>query len=281
MKRVLTVGCKIPGEFGDFVDLRSQVSLFDADFVVIEPAIDYWQFGYQEQYQGKPTLTDNGSFKLKEAIAHWRKELVDYLDSGRTVFMFMSDLEEVFVDTGLREYSGTGRNRQTTRKVEILTNYELLPFDVKIAASNGSRMRSEPGVNALREYWQAFGEESQYRVYFETTNAVNSLVVTREGSRVVGGAFRSKRGGMLVALPWLDLAREEFFDVDSDYDDEQPEWTPSGKAWGKRLFGILVSLDAAITSKNTANSDASMGTSQRIRYKRGNRTFAKAGSNKK
>ena len=252
MTRVLTVGCKIPGEFGEFVGFGSQASLLDADFVVFEPSIDCWQFGYQDQYQGKPTLSDNGSFKLKEAIAHWRKELVDYLDSGRTVFMFMSDLEEIFVDTGLRDYSGTGRNRQTIRKVEILTNYELLPFNVKIAGSKGNRMRIEPGVNALREYWQAFGEESQYRVYFEAANAVNSLVVTREGNRVVGATFRTKGGGILVALPWLDLAREEFFDVDSEYDDEQPEWTSSGKAWGKQLFGILVSLDTAIRSQNTA-----------------------------
>ena len=253
MKRVITVGCMIPGGFGEFVGLSSQKSLLDADFVVFQPSIGYWEFGLEEgDYQGKSVLSDNGSFKLKEAIAHWRKELDDCLNSGRTVFMIMSDLQEVFVDTGRREYSGTGRNRQTTRRVEILTNYELLPFNVKIAASQGSRMRCDQGGGLIREYWQVFGEESQYRVYFEDAGIASPLVVTQGGDRVVGGIFRASGGGVLIALPWLDLVREEFYGDDSDYYDEQPEWNALGKEWGKRLFGSLVSLDEAIQSKSRA-----------------------------
>ena len=83
MKRVLTVGCNIPGGFGEYVDLGSQVSLFDADFVLFEPSLDYWRYSHGSLYQGKQTLTETGSFEAIETIEYWRKELTAYLNSGK------------------------------------------------------------------------------------------------------------------------------------------------------------------------------------------------------
>ncbi len=252
MNRVLTVGCKIPGSFGEYVDLRSQVSLFDADFVLFCPSIELWAYGYTRKYQGKETLSEEGSFELKETMNHWQKELALFLDTGRTVFMLMADLDEFFVDTGERTYSGTGKNRVPTRHVTPMSNYELLPFTVSVTASNGNSMKCHQDTPFFRGYWQEFSKESQYFVYFENATEIDPLVVTRDGSRVVGGAFRSKGGGTLIALPWLNLLREEFFEDFGDFRKSEPKWTSAAKGWGQRFLETLISIDAAITSRSTA-----------------------------
>ena len=163
----------------------------------------------------------------------------------------MIDQDEVFVHTGEKTHSGTGRNRQTTNIVKILSNYELLPFNATILTSIGSSMKCHQDAPYLRGYWQEFGKESQYRVYFENTTGIDPLVVTRDGSRVVGGAFRSRGGGTLIALPWLNLSREGFSKDFDDFHNTEPEWTSAAKEWGQRFFETLASIDAAITSRST------------------------------
>ena len=144
MKNILTVACEIPGGLGEYVEFDSRTSLLDADFVLFRPTLGPSGFGYTEFFQGKPSLSDTLSFQLQESITHWRRELSDFLNASKTVFMIMSDREEVYVNTGKEEYSGTGRNRQTTYIVRPLSNYDVLPFATNIIESKGTSMRLHP-----------------------------------------------------------------------------------------------------------------------------------------
>ena len=179
MKTILTVGCEIPGGLGEFVEFNSKTSLLDADFVLFRPTLGNSILSYRTLFQGKPSLSDTSSFQLQEAITHWRRELSDFLNAGKTVFMIMSDREEVYVGTGEKEYSGTGRNRQTTRIVRPLSNYDVLPFSTNIIKSKGASMKLHPGENFLKEYWREFGEASEYYVYIEQSDFFRPLIVMR------------------------------------------------------------------------------------------------------
>ena len=245
-KRILTVGCQIPGGHGRYANIDSQDSLLDADIVLFYPSIRGFYDAFSSLYQGKPSLSEDSSFKLQKAIGHWRRELIDFLKAGRTVFIVLPDLEEVYVDTGERTYSGTGRNRQTTTLVRGVANYELLPLPMKFVQSKGNSMKLVTQNTILRDYWQEFGEESQYRVYIENTNSVKPLVVTPDGSRVVGGLFQGKNGGAVFALPWVNL-NNSAFRVETPQ--SRPAWTPAAKEWGMKLVEILMSLDLAIRSQ--------------------------------
>ena len=259
MNTIFTIGCEIPGGFGEYIEFNSKTSLLDADFVLFSPTLGLSRWSdYTEFYKGKPRLSDYSSFRLQEMITHWRNELRDFLNTGKSVFMIMSDHEEVYVRTGKKEYSGSGRNRTTTNIVLPLSNYNLLPFSASVVESKGTSMRLHPHGDLLRQYWQQFGDESKYRVHIDKSDALGPLVVTRHGGRLVGAIFRSKGGGALVALPWMNLYREEFIsDADGEEEDEDENedyeekwtWTPKAIGWGKKYLKTLESLDKAIRSQ--------------------------------
>ena len=163
MKKVLTVGCEIPGGFGEQLSFFSKDSLLDGEIILFQPTIS--NYSAYESYQGKPLHSESSSFRMQEAVTHWKNELADALRAGKTVFLLLCDVEQVFVHTGEKQYSGTGRNRQTTNIVKPVSNYDLLPFPLKVVESQGTSMTLVPGDALLKEYWQGFGGESVYRVY--------------------------------------------------------------------------------------------------------------------
>ena len=172
MNTILTVGCEIPGGLGERVEFNSKTSLLDTDFVLFCPNFGGYDLGDQ-YYQGKPLLPDTSSFQLQEVVNYWQRELKVFLSNGKTVFMIMSDREEVYVKTE-EEYSILDRNR-------LLSNYDVLPFSTKIVESKGTSMRLHPHEDLLREYWQQFGDESNYHVYIEESESFRSRLKTPFG----------------------------------------------------------------------------------------------------
>lgn len=252
MKNILTVGCEIPGGLGECVEFNSKTSLLDADFVLFCP--DFGYYHSSQEYKGKPRLSDSSSFQLQEVINHWRRELNYFLKIGKTVFMIMSDRKKIYVNTYGEEDSGIDLISTTTDRVRPLSNYDLLPFSTKIVESKGGSMRLHPDKNLLRGYWQQFGNESEYHVHMEESDSFRPVVVTRHGGRIVGGIFRYKNGGALVALPWINFDREEFYDegqrAEDDDVDEEWTWTPKAIEWGKKYLKALESLDKTIRSQS-------------------------------
>ena len=287
MKTIFTVACQIPGGFGEYVDFNSKTSLLDADFVLFRPCLIYNEaidYDYDrifstyfenskrlKTYQGKPRLSDYSSFQLREAINHWRRELTEFINAGRTVFTIMSSLEQVYVNTGEKEHSGTGRNRQTTEFVRPLSNYGLLPVSAKIVESKGTSMILSPSEPLLKEYWQHFGDESEYHVYIEESEHLKPLVTTPTGNRIVGAIIQSKSGGALVTLPWLAFNRQEFLTNEDDPDGELT-WTPEAMEWGTKYVNALKSLDAAIRSRSKATPTPQWARDEIYRTRQGNRT---------
>ena len=168
--------------------------------------------------------------------------------------MIMNDRKKVYVNTGGEEDSGIDLISTTTNRVCPLSNYDLLPFSTKIVESKGGSMRLHPGEDLLRGYWQQFGNESEYHVHMEESDSFRPVVVTRHGGRIVGGIFRYKNGGALVALPWINFDREEFYDegqrAEDDDVDEEWTWTPKAIGWGKKYLKALESLDKTIRSQS-------------------------------
>ena len=255
MNTILTVGCEIPGGFGKYVKFNSKTSLLDADFVLFCPNLSDYDLG-DEYYQGKPLLSDPSSFQLQEVVNYWQRELNVFLSNGKTVFMMMSDREEIYVSIDEEDYSGTGLSDQTTNSVSLLSNYDVFPFSTRIIESKGTSMRLHPSEDLLREYWQQFGDESEYHVHIEESDSFRPLVFTRHGGRIVGGIFRYENGGALVALPAVNFDREEFYDEEQQAWDyyatnyHVKAWTPKAMGWGGKYLKTLESLDKTIRSQS-------------------------------
>ncbi len=246
-KNIATIGFEVPGYSGQYINLHSEQSLLDYDVVIFRPDIAEFIETYHESYQGKPSLNENASFKLRESASRWRQALRDAFDHGKTVFIFMSDLQEIFVDTGQRQYSGTGRNRQTTQLVEPFNNYSIIPVSfTELVTSRGKEIKPFKDLKIFASYWAEFADSSSYEVYFQS-KTITPLLVTRTGNKPVGGIVQAKSEeskGSLVLLPTLNYDRTAFIKKKG----EKSVWTEEALAFGNKLMTCLLEIDKVLKS---------------------------------
>jgi hypothetical protein len=245
-KKIITIGFEIPGYSELHIPLRSDQSVLDYDVVVFQPDISKFLGLYVNHYLGKPSLLESSAFQLREAASRWRDALREALSHGKTIFVFMPRIEEVFLDTGRREYSGTGRNRQTTNIVEEFINYSMLPLKfTELAAAHGKEIKPAGDLKTLANYWANFADSSEYEVYFDCQDVV-PLLVTRTGNKIVGGIIRERTGttGALVLLPVLHYDRSKFIGKKEN----KRYWNEEGLTFGEKLRNSLLEIDRALAA---------------------------------
>jgi hypothetical protein len=242
VKSIVSIGFSVADENVTHKKFSSMASLFDWDVILFRPDISQYigRFG-EVMYQGKRCLDDNSSFALKEVCGHWRREIKEAIDGGKTVIVFLSELEEVCVATGKKTFSGTGKNRQETRHVEVYSNYMSIPISEQITSTNGRNMRvAAPYSNLLTSFWSEFESDSSYHVIFE--NAKHACIQTKSGEKTVGLVVSSaKSSGHLLLLPDIDFDRPEFFTQSGNF---------SAKAvqFAGRFTPQIISLDRSLRS---------------------------------
>src|SRR4051794_31573860 len=126
-KRIFTVGIDLPGDEFENISFESDQTLLDADIVMFWPTFGRWDRGdgYDSlsSHQGKPVMNAASSAEVPARLAHWRTELLAAANSGKLVMIYLTKPEEIFRDTGGRDWSGTGRNARKTVMVEPITTY--------------------------------------------------------------------------------------------------------------------------------------------------------------
>lgn len=245
-KKLVTIGYEIPGFSGVCVPLSSDQSILDYDIVVFEPDISEFYSSYPNYFQGKQSLYESSSFQLREAASRWRNALREAFVHGKTIFVFMSTIEDVFIDTGQRQYSGTGRNRQTTNIVDEFNNYSIIPLTfTEITAARGKEIKPAGDLKILADYWATFGSQSEYEVYFEL-KGFQPLLVTRTGNKTVGGIVREHGGtsGAFVLLPVLNYERSAFVEKK----DDKQCWNKEGLKFGRLLADRLLEIDRTLAA---------------------------------
>ncbi len=254
-RTVCSVDCEIPGGLSEFIDFESKTSLLDWHIILFNPSMISFVYS-NGSYQGKPCLNDDRSFRLREAADHWRHEIAEAFRAGKTIFIFLPQFQEVFVDTGKREYSGTGRNRRTTRIVASFNNYHILPIQMEVKASEGKGIKLAKEADLIGDYWREFVDYSEYKVLI-SGNIGTPLLTTKTGAKTVGSLIQSKETrGALVLLPYLHLGDEEFLRTveegsdssdESEIDDHEEEvWTETGRIFGKKLLKCLIGIDKVL-----------------------------------
>lgn len=241
-KKILTINCEIPGGHGEYAPLSSDASLLDWDIILFYPEIYYHAYG-GDSYCGKPSLSETESFRVRQQAEHWRREIHEAYEAGKTVIVFLNEVSDVYVDTGKRTYSGTGRNRQTTKIVDSFNNYRSLPLDLNPVNSKGSAMMLAKDSSIIASYWNEFGADSQYRVRIEG-KVSRPLIVTKTGEKIVGGLIKgSQVRGAILLLPFLNLNEERFLKENSK---GEMVWTTEGTKYGHRLLSSIIELDKCL-----------------------------------
>jgi hypothetical protein len=216
-RKILTIGFSLASEASKEEEFSSKASLLDWDIVLFRPTISEFVLGHHGTFQGKASLDGTSSFGLKEACEHWRREIKQAVEAGKTVVVFMSPVEEVYIDTGERKYSGTGRNQKTTHVVDIYTNYKSLPVRLTPMNTRGTAMKlASNSSEVLKPYWADFGLLSEYNVLLPS-DTKGVCLTTKTGDKPVGAILRSaSSSGSLVLLPDIDFCPKTFLEEKED-----------------------------------------------------------------
>lgn len=234
MKKIITIGFDIPGYAENYKSYSSSQSLLDADIIIFES--NFSDYSCYDSYQGKFSYSEDRSFQLKEDTRHWYNEISTALQDGKTVFVFMGKYEEIFVHTGQKQYSGTGRSTRVTNIVAPYNNYEFLPVDISnLIPKEGTELKF--GNNPIfSTFWNEFNKQIRYESYIDG-KIESPLFFTKTGNKPVGGLFRVGKGS-LVLLPPIRYP-EKF----TKYEKKEAYWTNEAVKFGKRLVQVLVDID--------------------------------------
>jgi hypothetical protein len=247
-RKILSVGFTVPGNSVEHVDIDSDRSLLDADIILFRPGIPFSYRDYgQRPYQGKPTLGQSGSFKAVEHAKHWKSELKAAVEDGKTVVVFLAQPEEAFVYTGEQQFSGTGRNRQTTNIVAAFSSYHALPLRFEaVVPRRGREIRVASDLGPVAAYWREFGSMSPYEVYLEG-QVGKPLLITKTGNKAVGAVVSAGKGHLLL-LPPIKYDEQAF----TMHEDDGTYWNDDGVAFGARLAAALIRLDGDLRQESGA-----------------------------
>lgn len=222
--RVLTLDCELDVETDEY-QFRSAVSMYDYDVVMWSPSRSLSSYtSYGSTYQGLPSLGEASSAALVRDVARRRSEFLEFIKLGRTVVVFVPGDTKVYVDTGQREYSGTGRNRHTTTIVKPFDLMGAVPATLKLIQASGLDM--VPANDIVGPLYRSTSDLWAYRSIIEGADTIRPLLYIKGTTKIVAGMIREKNsGGLLLLLPelLLDYDYEDSDEYEDDEDDELEE----------------------------------------------------------
>lgn len=239
-KKIITIGFQIPGYTECFHHFISDQSLLDADIIVFESSLKNYKT--DPPYQGKPSYGENESFRIQEDSKHWRYKLSTALGDGKTIFVFLSKFVEIFVCTGEKQYSGTGRNARVTNIVKSYNNYEFFPIKLPQFVSKSGNELIFTNNTIFASFWNETKQYLCYESYLDG-NIDNPLFLTKTGRKPVGGIFKMGKGH-LILLPPVRYPETQFTKYDTKK--HQRHWTEEALQFGERLIQIFVDLDNSL-----------------------------------
>ena len=250
-ERILSVGYNFPGGRVERVHLDSDQSLLDADIVIFRPGFYHHP---DLLHQGKPLFDEEDSLRVRESLAHWHRELTDVLKAGKTVLVLLAKLQEALVYTGEQKSYGTGRNRQVTKEIEPVSNYQAIPLpSLKFLQASGFEIRAARDLRYLANYWHDYSDLSPYEGYLEGDFDEKEVTLkTRSGDRIVGVEIRRGLGTLILVPPLrynLGIPIEEDGEwAYREWDEEDEVWSDQAVQFGHRLTASLVKIHRALQS---------------------------------
>jgi hypothetical protein len=256
-KSIVSIGARLASDDIENVEFSSKSSLLDWDIVIFRPDITGLKSSVSS-YQGKPSLSDNDSFLLKECCAHWRNQISEAFQTGKTIIVYLCAPAVVYVATGEVKYSGTGRNQKGTRIVTEFHNYQSLPLQLTPMETIGKAMvLHQKYAQTFHSYWIEFERESKYFAIL-SDEKIMPCILTKSGAKAVGAIFKDKKsGGSIALLPDMEFDNDDF----SDWSDDGEEiWTIAGEQFGQRFAAKIIELDKALRATSDVTPEPTWAT---------------------
>lgn len=217
-------------EIVDIEPFSSQTSLLDYSSAIISvEGIVYEYVNTPGKFQGLDCLDDdNKSARLVSDMSRRKNEIIELLKQGNNIFVILPSEQYLYIRTGKKEYSGTGRNRAVTNIVNIFNMLSFLPVDIKTVKATGQNIKyvGDERFNIIKE---EILHDLRYYSYISEGEGKSLLQIANTTKSV--GMLIEYLNGKIILLP--EFADENLYDSDKEWE----------LAIGK-CINTLVTLDA-------------------------------------
>lgn len=209
--KILAIGSFFEHEFVDTFNFRSTNSFLDYDIVLVDFRYilnEYKANNSQNgMYKGHKCLSDDDSVAIVEDIERRKIEISELLKLGRTVIVYLPSSQICYIDTGERQYSGTGKNRQTTRIVKNIDLLSVLPVKFQTVEATGTNIDFR-GEDPFSVFWNANKKYLSFTSYYQEPIG-RPLWFLKGTDRVVGSYLPFEKGNIIFMPTYSDDEEDE------------------------------------------------------------------------
>jgi len=206
--RIASMGCSFENKDIIPVSFRSTVSLLDYDLLLWDPTELFQLYStdwINPIYNGYKCLSNDESVHFADELNRRRTEMVDLLESGRPLIIFIPAPTAIYHWNGKKEYSGTGKNQKATYLVEQFVLNDAIPFSkMETVAAQGDCIEYR-GNPVFKIYWDRMKEDHFYSAYFKS-NIGNPFLFIKGTEKPVGTYIKTKKSFILL-LPSINPVR--------------------------------------------------------------------------
>ncbi len=192
----------------DDLSFSSDTTLLDYEFLIWDPNSLVYDYDVAHNtYKGHICLNDDYSFKIVEDILRRKEEMKNMLELGRSIIVSTPEPQICYIATGQKEYSGTGRNRQTTRIVTELNLLSALPLPaIETFPASGKSIEIREG-GPFTSFWEKTKNYLEYKAYFKTSIGKPFLFI--KGTQLAVGTHLKISNGNLIFIPTFDPPKDK------------------------------------------------------------------------
>jgi hypothetical protein len=214
--RIISVGQYIEHKNVTNELFRSPVSFLDFDLLIWNPSrlfTEYDTDSYTPKHQGCRNISDDDSPKILDDISRRKGEIAEMINLGRIVIVVLPPPEKCYYATGFKEFSGSGKNRVTTRHVGELNLLSSIPVkDISTVVAEGKNIELK-GSEPFKTYWSKMKDYHYYEAY--STSKVGQPFVFIKGTEKLVGTWISTKRGVFLFMP--AFYGRESFKTNKDY----------------------------------------------------------------
>lgn len=202
-----------PYDYIESIDFSSDSTILEYDvlFLDLSHIFDSYfsvnQFDYEE-YKGRPKLTESNSVQIKRDFEKRKNELIEFLESGKTVVVFNSNEQVVARYTGATRTSGTGKSARVTPILEGVHSIEYLPISVSATSLGGTSI--DVTNHSMKDKMKEF---LPHLTYLSTYQNVNNVLMTIKSSKKAISYYEEYGKGMILFVPDLYFTNESADDI--------------------------------------------------------------------
>lgn len=231
--KIISIGRDFDNPLVFNCEYSSSISLLDFDLLIWDPNNMLNEYRYQlssPKYMGYKNLDDDDSVSIVNDINRRKQEMNEMLQLGRTVVIFTPYPQMCYRATGEKQFSGTGKNRSTTRIVTELNLMSSLPIKINTTEATGENIDFK-GKFPFDSFWKSNNNYFYYRAYFNEMVGM-PLFFIKDTDKTIG-TYVSVGKGHLLFLPSF---------VSSNTFKTKKEWKEVQNIFIDSLIGMIEEL---------------------------------------